>query len=91
MSDRCGACNAGMPMGAAITPDGGRYCPHCGSPVADNPRTIHTIPVPRGWSVEQAWEAISRDDCLSDPCPSWANVEVVDGVMVRVLADGEDE
>lgn len=54
-------------------------------------RVIHTIPVPRGWSVEQAWEAISRDDCLSDPYPSWANVETRDGKFLRVLPiEGED-
>ena len=52
---------------------------------------IHTIPVPRGWSVEQAWEAISRGDLLTDPEPQgWANVEVVDGRMVRVLSAGSD-
>lgn len=49
-------------------------------------REIHTIPVPRGWSVEQSWEAITRGDLLTDPEPQgWANVEVRDGVMVRVL------
>lgn len=47
---------------------------------------IHTIPVPRGCSIEQAWEAISRDVLLTDPCPRWANVEVdEDGRFVRVL------
>lgn len=46
---------------------------------------IHTIPVPNGWSVEQAWEAISRGDRLTDPEPSWANVEVKNGQLVRVL------
>ena len=59
-------------------------------------REIHTIPVPRGWSVEQSWEAITRGDLLTDPDPQgWANVEVVNGVMVRVVpvsagSDGED-
>lgn len=49
------------------------------------PAGIHTIPVPRGWSVEQAWEAISRGDLLTDPDPGWANIEVRDGRFVRVL------
>lgn len=45
----------------------------------------HTIPVPRGWSVEQSWEAIRRGDLLTDPVPLWANVEVDPrGRMVRV-------
>jgi hypothetical protein len=37
-----------------------------------------------GWSVEQAWEAISRGDKLDDrdPEPSWANVLVRDGKLV---------
>lgn len=55
-------------------------------------REIHTIPVPRGWSVEQSWEAISRGDLLTDPEPQgWANVEVVEGVMVRVLPVSDEE
>lgn len=47
--------------------------------------TIHTIPVPRGWSVEQAWEAIRRGDKLTDPEPSWVNIESLDGQFVRWL------
>ena len=57
-------------------------------------RTIHTIPVPRGWSVEQAWEAIQRGDLLTDPEPQgWANVEVHSGRMIRVLPpeSGDDD
>ena len=45
---------------------------------------IHTIPVPRGWSVEQAWEAVKNGDKLNDPNPSWANVVVRDGVRVNL-------
>ena len=37
-------------------------------------KTLHTIPVPRGWSVEQAWEAIQRGDKLTDPHPDWVNI-----------------
>lgn len=47
---------------------------------------VHTIPVPRGWSIEQAWEAISRGDTLKDEEPDWANVLVRDGMLVRVLS-----
>jgi hypothetical protein len=36
-------------------------------------------------SVEQAWENIVRGVALTDPTPAWANVEVRDGRMVRVL------
>lgn len=42
---------------------------------------LHTIPVPSGWSVEQAWEAISRGDRLAGP-RTWVNVWVLDGVLV---------
>jgi hypothetical protein len=49
------------------------------------PDGIHTIPVPRGMSVEQAWENIVRGVALTDPTPAWANVEVRDGRIVRVL------
>ena len=48
-------------------------------------RSIHTIPVPHGWSPEQAWEAIARGDTLTDPQPTWANVEIVDGRYHRLL------
>lgn len=49
-------------------------------------RVIHVIPVPAGWSVEQAWEAIQRGDRLTDPEPMWANVETDgDDRFVRVL------
>lgn len=61
---------------------------------------IHTIPVPPGWSAEQAWEAISRGDDLtaaSTVCPfrgraqdpTWTNVEVEDGLLVRWLAEND--
>jgi hypothetical protein len=47
--------------------------------------TIHTIPVPKGWSVEQAWEAICRGTPLTDPDPSWVNVATDNGRFVRVV------
>lgn len=47
-------------------------------------REVHTIPVPRGWSVEQAWEAIARGDELIDPEPVWANVLIRDGHFAEV-------
>jgi hypothetical protein len=41
---------------------------------------VHTIAVPYGWSIEQAWEAISRGDQLPIALPvSWHNVVVSDG------------
>lgn len=49
------------------------------------PDGIHTIPVPRSMSVEQAWECIARNVALADPEPEWANIEVKDGQFVRVV------
>lgn len=38
---------------------------------------VHTIAVPYGWSVEQAWEAITRNDPVPALYPvSWHNVIV---------------
>jgi hypothetical protein len=52
---------------------------------------IHTIPVPYGWSIEQAWEAIKREDELPDEGQSWAVVETDDNdKFVRVI-DKEKE
>jgi hypothetical protein len=53
---------------------------------------IHTIPVPVGWSAEQAWEAISRGEVLEHPNgePDWTNVEVVDGRLVRWFPADEE-
>ena len=45
---------------------------------------IHTIPVPKGWSIERAWEAISRSDQLPAP-HSWSTVAVRDGKLVKVI------
>jgi hypothetical protein len=46
---------------------------------ADN-ETIHTIPVPDGWSIEQAWETIRRADILPSDIPvTWASIVVKDG------------
>lgn len=46
---------------------------------------IHIIPVPIGWSAEQAWEAMSRGVDLKHPDgePGWTNVEIEDGRLVR--------
>lgn len=45
-------------------------------------QSVHTIPVPPGWSVEQAWETISRSELLPTDYPEsecgWASV-VVEG------------
>jgi hypothetical protein len=60
-------------------------------------QAIHTIPVPAGWSVEQAWEHIRRRHLIPEEiappeqgeCPqggSWANVLAdAEGNLVRVL------
>lgn len=54
-------------------------------------RRLNVIPVPAGWSVEQAWEAISRDVTLTDPDPDWAVVETRDGRFVRWYPAGQEE
>lgn len=52
---------------------------------------IHVIPVPRGWSIEQAWEHISRGELLTDPEPGWANVFTDENDrFLRVAREGED-
>lgn len=38
-------------------------------------REIHTIPVPIGWSPEQAWHAIKNNDVLPDTDAYWVNVD----------------
>jgi hypothetical protein len=43
---------------------------------------LHVIPVPQGWSPEQAWEAIKRGDLLTDPEPDWSIVRTENGRMV---------
>lgn len=48
-------------------------------------RVLRTIPVPAGWSIEQAWEAIRRGDLLTDPEPMWANIETDGDRLIRVL------
>jgi hypothetical protein len=48
------------------------------------PDGVHTIPVPRGWSPEQAWEAIKRGDLLIDMQPAWANVLIRNGRFVEL-------
>lgn len=50
--------------------------------------SIHVIPVPPKWSVEQAWETISRSIRLPTNYPEsesrWASIEVED-----FTSDGE--
>ena len=58
------------------------------TPPLKQPDGIHTIPVPEGWSVEQAWEHIARG-CINYGLyrwVDWANIEVKDGKMVKVHA-----
>lgn len=56
--------------------------------VDSQPDGVHTIPVPRGWSPEQAWEAIRRGVSLTDERPFWANVLVERGRFVKLLDAG---
>ena len=53
--------------------------------MSEQPDGIHTIPVPEGWSAEQAWEAIRRGDQLPEPPQAWVNCEVKDGRFVRLI------
>lgn len=46
---------------------------------------LHVIPVPRGWSPEQAWEAIKRGDLLTDPDPAWASIRIQGGSFVELV------
>jgi len=54
-------------------------------------KSIHTIPVPDGWSIEQAWEAISRGDKLPINTQYWANVEVDKHERLVHVIDNIDE
>jgi hypothetical protein len=47
---------------------------------------VHTIPVPKGWSVEQAWEVLRRGEKLPDSGEyGWASIVIEDGKLVKVL------
>jgi hypothetical protein len=68
---------------------------------------IHTIPVPKGWSTEQAWEALRRGDTLPhtsssdlalrrgdtlpDTIQSWTNVEVDENENLVHIFDTDDK
>lgn len=51
---------------------------------------IHTIPVPKGWSTEQAWEALRRGDTLPDTIQFWTNVEVDENENLVHIFDPND-
>lgn len=55
------------------------------------PDGVHTIPVPRGWSIEQSWEHIRRGVLLTDPEPNWAVILVKAGRLDLVLSDERQE
>jgi hypothetical protein len=62
-----------------LTPDGYRTASYSAS-------TLHVIPVPPGWSAEQAWEAIQRGVELRSVGPAWAVVELdQDGRMIGLV------
>ncbi|MET0786570.1 MAG: hypothetical protein ABWY25_07690 [Paenisporosarcina sp.] len=51
-------------------------------------KKIHTIPVPYGWSPEQAWEATQRGDELPEEGERWVNVETDDhNKFIRILPE----
>lgn len=52
---------------------------------------VHTIPVPRGWTPEQAWAAIRDGILLKDPHPGWANIIVKNGRFVELLEKRTEE
>lgn len=52
---------------------------------------VHTIPVPRNMSPEQAWEEIKRGALLTDPRPGWANVIIKNGRFVELLEKRAEE
>jgi hypothetical protein len=46
---------------------------------------VHTIPVPEGWSIEQAWETINRGEGMPvDGGVRWANVKVEGGRLTTI-------
>jgi hypothetical protein len=55
-------------------------------------KIIHTIPVPRGMSPEQAWEKIQRGEKLKDLHPRWANIETdKKGRFLHLLEVDDDD
>ena len=52
---------------------------------------VHTIPVPLGWSVELAWEAISRGDELPEGGSNWAVIGTRLDKLVTVYEIFEEE
>ena len=52
---------------------------------------VHTIPVPRNMTPEQAWEEIKNGTLLTDPKPGWANVIVKNGRFVELLEKRKEE
>jgi len=61
--------------------------------VGSRSNRIHTICVPRGWSPEQAWEAVKRGEELPEKDDSfWVNVETdhLDNFIRIIDSKGED-
>lgn len=65
------------------------------APTTAQPDGVHTIPVPHGWTPEQAWEAIRRGETVADLQAEdevgWANVLVEGGRFVELLPIEADE
>lgn len=51
------------------------------------PDGVHTIPVPLGWSPEQAWEAITREQPMPTGPKRWANILVEHGKYTQLLTE----
>src|SRR5947209_5382997 len=60
--------------------------------MTDLDRTVHTIPVPVGWSPEQTWEHLTRGNLLEHPNgdPAWTNVEI-EGLTTEPLSNGDEQ
>ena len=46
------------------------------------PDGIHTIPVPKGWSIDKAWDWICIGGTMSTYLVDWTNVEIRNGRIV---------
>lgn len=54
-------------------------------PSVPDSEKVHTIPVPDGWSIEQAWEVIKRGDRIPPNIPvTWANIIEKDGHLIQI-------
>lgn len=60
-------------------------------PAENDGMAIHTIPVPHGWTEEQAWESICRGDFpddLDETQVGWGNVLAKGTKLIKVYGYG---